>query len=297
MPQKRIEAQISRTAEICCLCRGVSSLEKDPLFRSDDRLAVSLMPDFLRILVRIPGAGRLFIRAFAAKGIYEYIIARTKYIDSVFRRAPSGGFEQILIFGAGFDTRALRFREELQRIRVFELDAPVTLEAKIAQYRKRRLEAPPNLVFAPINFDKESIPEKLEQAGFRRGVKTLFLLEGVLEYLQPGSVDRTFQTIRDFAGEGSEIVFNYAYASVIRGENTHYGEKGALETLSRVGESWFFGIEKEAINAFLAKYGFKVLDQRDAGDLEEMYFKDPSGRIAARVNGAHCLVRAVENQP
>ena len=177
------------------------------------------------------------------------------------------------------------------------MDAPVTLEAKIAQYRKRRLAVPPNLVFVPINFDRESIPENLEQAGFRRGVKTLFLLEGVLEYLQPGSAEGTFGTIDDFAGEGSEIVFNCAYASVIRGEDTQYGEAGALDTLSSVGESWYFGIEKGAIGSFLEKYDFKVLDHRDARELEEMFFKDPSGMIAARINGTHCLARAGRNQP
>jgi methyltransferase (TIGR00027 family) len=250
------------------------------------------MPDFLRLLVRIPGAGRLFVRAFTAKGIYEYIIARTRYIDSVFRRAPDEGYAQVLIFGAGFDTRALRFLEELRGTRVFELDAPVTLRAKIEQYRKRRIAVPPDLVFVPIDFDKETIAEKLERSGFRRGVKTLFLLEGVLEYLQPESVERTFGTIRDFAGEESQIVFNYAYASVIRGENACYGEKGALKTLSNAGESWYFGIEKGEVGSFLAKYGFQVIDHRDARQLDEMYFKDPSGGIAARVNGTHCLVRA-----
>jgi methyltransferase (TIGR00027 family) len=297
MPEKRIETQTSRTAEICCLCRAVSALEKDPLFRSGDRLAVSLMPDFLRILVRIPGAGRLLVRTIAAKGIYEYVIARTKYIDSAFREALARGLDQILIIGAGFDTRALRFREELRGVQVFELDAPVTLEAKIDQYHKRRIAVPPNLMFVPIDFDKESITEKLAQSGFRRGAKTLFLIEGVLEYLQPASVDLTFRAIRDLAGTGSEIVFNYAYASVIRGEDTYYGEEGALTTLSRVGESWYFGIEKGTIDSFLSKYGFHVLDHRDARELEEMYFRDPSGRVAARVNGTHCLVRAVKNQP
>ncbi|MBN1437962.1 MAG: SAM-dependent methyltransferase [Anaerolineales bacterium] len=292
MHQKRIETKISRTAELCCLCRAVSALEKDPLFRSGDRIAVSILPDFMRALVRIPGAGRLLVRAITARGIYEYIIARTKYIDAAFRVALAGGVDQILIIGAGYDTRAVRFREESGRTKFFELDAPITLQSKIDQYRQRRIATPPNLVFVPINFDKESIPEKLAQARFRRGVKTLFLIEGVLEYLQPESVDRTFRTIRDVAGAGSEIVFNYAYASVIRGEGQLYGEKGALQTLSSVGEAWHFGIEKGAIGSFLAKYGCEILDHRDTRELEELFFKDPSGRIVARINGTHCLVRA-----
>jgi methyltransferase (TIGR00027 family) len=297
MSAKRIETKTSRTAELCCFCRAVSSLEKDPFYRSGDDIALSLMPDFLRLLVRIPGAGRLFTRVFMAKGIYEYIIARTKYIDAVFRQALDDGFEQVLIFGAGFDTRALRFQAEARRTRIFELDAPPTLEAKIRQFRKRRISVPPNLLFVPINFDKEAVPAKLEQAGFRRGAQALFVIEGVLEYLQPESVDRTFRTIQDFAGEGSDIVFNYVYASVIRDETEYYGEKGALETLSKVGESWHFGIERGGIGSFLAKYGFELRDHRDARELEEMYFKNTAGKIVGRVNGTHCLVRAGKTNP
>jgi O-methyltransferase involved in polyketide biosynthesis len=98
------------------------------------------------------------------------------------------------------------------------------------------------------------------------------------------------------AGAGSEIVFNYIYASVFRHKDMNYGEKGALETLAKAGESWHFGIEKGGIGQFLLRYGFELRDHRDAGELEEMYFKDSFGRIVGRVHGIHCLVRAVRTQ-
>jgi len=294
MSKKRIETKTSRTAELMCLCRAISSLEKDRCYRSDDRVALSLLPDFLRFLIHIPFVGRLLIRALTAKGIYEYVIARTKYIDAVFRQALSDQFSQILIFGTGFDTRALRFQEEARQTKIFEMDAPPTLEAKLGQYQKRHLIIPPNVVFVPIDFDRESLPLKLDQAGFKRDVKSLFVLEGVLEYLQPQSVDQAFRTIRELAGAGSEVVFNYAYASVIRHEGMCYGEEGGMETLEKVGESWHFGIERGEIGPFLLRYGFELLDHRDARELEEIYFKDPAGKIVGRVNGTHCLSRAVK---
>ena len=296
MPKRRIETKTSRTAEWTCLCRAISSLEKDPCYRSDDRLAVSLLPHFLRVLIHIPFAGRLFLKVFATKGIYEYVIARTKYIDAVFRQALSDRFSQVLIFGSGFDTRALRFQEEARQAKIFELDAPATQEAKLAQYQKRGLIIPPNVVFVPIDFDRESLPLKLDQAGFKRNEKSFFILEGVLEYLQPQSVDQTFRTIRDFAGAGSEIVFNYVYASVLRHEDIYYGEKGAVETVTKTGEPWRFGIEKGDIAHFLSTYGFELRDHQDARDLEEMYFRDPAGRVVGRVNATHCLARAVRSQ-
>ena len=292
--KRRIETKTSRTAEMTCLCRAVSSLEKDPFYRSGDQIARDLLPGFLRAWVRIPHAGRLLVRAITAKGIYEYVIARTKYMDSVFRQALAERFPQILIFGTGFDTRALRFEAEARDTAIFELDAPPTLEAKIAQYRKRGLSIPSNVVWVPIDFDKESLPEKLDQAGFQRNIRSLFVLEGVLEYLQPESVDRTLRTIQDYSGEGSEILFNYAHASVIRREGTRYGERGGLETLDRVGEPWHFGLNEGEIGPFLAKYGFTLIDHRDTRELEEMYFTNEAGGIVGHVTGTHCLARAVK---
>jgi len=291
--KKRIEITTSRTAQWTCLTRAISSLEKNRYYRSDDRLALSLLPGFLRMLIHIPHTGRFFLRVFAAKGIYEYVIARTKYIDAVFRQTLSDQISQILLLGAGFDTRALRFQQETRRSRIFELDAPATQGAKISQYKKRHLSIPPNVVFIPIDFDRDSLPLRLNQAGFKREERTLFILEGVLMYLQPKSVEQTFLTIQELSAAGSEVVFDYIYASVLRHENIYYGEKGTIEVMAKAGEQWHFGIEKEEIEPFLLRYGFKLHDQRDAHELEKMYFKDPSGRTVGRVNGTHCLARAV----
>ena len=293
MIKKRVGTTTSRTAAWTCLCRAISSLEKNPCYRSDDRIALSLLPAPLKLLIRIPFAGRLFIKLFATKGIYEYVIARTKYIDAVFGQTLSDQFAQIVLFGAGYDTRALRFQEARQT-RIFEMDTPATQEAKVRQYQKRRLSIPSNLVFVPIDFDSESLPLKLEQANFKRGERSLFVLEGVLMYLQPQSVDQTFRTIHELAGTGSEVVFDYVYASVLRHEDGCYGERGIEETVAKAGEKWHFGIEKGDIGQFLSRYGLVLHDHRDARALEEMYFKDAADRIIGRVNGTHCLARAVK---
>ena len=294
--KKRIQTTTSRTAQWTCLCRAISSLEKNRYYRCDDRLALSLLPGFMRLLIRLPFTGRLFLRVAAAKGIYEYVIARTNYIDAVLRQTLSDQFSQIVLFGAGFDTRALRFHEEARQTRIFELDAPATQEAKIGQYQKRHLNIPPDVVFVSIDFDKASLPLKLEHVGFKRHERSLFILEGVLMYLQPQSVDQTFQTIQELAAAGSEVVFDYIYASVLRHENIYYGEKGLVESMAKAGEQWHFGIEKGEIVQFLSRYGFKLHDHRDGPKLEEMYFKDSSGRTVGRVNGTHCLARAVRVQ-
>ena len=298
--KRRIESRTSRTAEWICMSRALSFLEENGCFKSDDYIAPSLLPTFLRILFRISYFRRLFVRKMPAKGIYEYVIARTKYIDAVFKEALARGFGQIVLFGAGFDTRALRFSNQAGDAKVFELDAPATQEAKIGQYHRRGFDVPASLVFVPIDFEREPIRVGLEKAGFDKEKRSLFILEGVLMYLQPESVHETFRAMQGLAAAGSEIVFDYVYASVLRGEGGCYGEKGMVETVSKAGEGWRFGIEKGGANSFLAEYRMYVADEKDSAGLEEAYFKDcaaskkkTADNRLGRVNGTHCLVRAV----
>ena len=244
-------------------------------------------------LVRIPFAGRLFLKIFAAKGIYEYVISRTKYIDAVFKQALSDRFAQILIFGAGFDTRALRFQGRPQKTRIFELDALSTQEAKVGQYQKRRLRIPSNLAFIAIDFDKELLSDKLDMAGFDKEGKSLFIMEGLLMYLDPESVHRTFQTIGEYAGTGSLVVFDYIRASVLRHEDTVYGESGIAQSVLKAGEQWRFGIEPVEVEQFVKAYGFELNDHKCAQELEATYFQDADGRLVGRVNATHCIVTAL----
>ena len=120
----------------------------------------------------------------------------------LFSQALKQGFDQVAIFGAGLDSRALRFQEINQGTKIFELDAPITQQQKLKAYRAKKLNVPNNLIFVPIDFNKENLAEKMEQAGFLTGKKTLFIMEGVTMYLSPEAVDGTFRFISEVSGDG-----------------------------------------------------------------------------------------------
>lgn len=290
--KRRIESTTSRTAEMTCVSRACSVLEANPYYKSADYIAPLLLPSGLKPFLHFSLSRRLFSKVAAPKGIYEYVIARTKYIDAIFRQALVEQLDQILIFGAGFDTRALRFQDAIGNTRVFELDVPVTQQAKIGQYQKRHLAIPASLTFIAIDFDKETLSTKLNEAGFCKHRRSLFILEGLTMYLQPESVNETFQIIRDYASKESWIVFDYIYASVLRKEGIYYGETGITQTVTDAGEQWHFGIEKGQIEQFLIRYAMQLIDHKDSKDLEKAYFSAPDGRTMGRVNGTHCLVTA-----
>jgi len=151
---------------------------------------------------------------------------------------------------------------------------------------------PRNLSFVPINFEKELIVERVKEAGLRSGKKTLVLLEGVLQYLTPEAAYATLDVVKELTGPGSILVFDYAHASVIRGEGNDFGEARMTEGVNRYGESWQFGLEEADVEPFLRRFGFRPLERSGPKELEKAYFTNKEGRVVARVNGTQSIVKA-----
>ena len=290
----RIETKSSRTAGFTCLSRAASYMDKRECYSGTDDIAYVLVPKFFKLLLKSKWLFKLFKRLFFAKGIYEYVIARTRYFDAVFVEALEQGFDQIVLFGAGFDSRALRFNKLNKGTRVFELDAPITQQDKSKEYLSKRLVIPENLVFVPINFNKESLAEKTAQAGFIPGKKSLFILEGVTMYLSQDAIEKTFHFIADVSGTGSLIVFDYIYGGVLRRENMYYGERDSYKTVAKVGEEWTFAIEESGVERFLGRYGFQQKDHSGSQELEHRYFRNSKGFIVGKINGTHAIVTGIK---
>jgi methyltransferase (TIGR00027 family) len=251
MAAKRIETKASQTAGYTCFSRACAAREADPRLRGPDYLAEKIIPFGAWLMAVIPFVRRLVMARMFPAGIYEYVIARTREMDADFLEALDPGCAQIVLLGAGFDTRALRFANRNRGTRIFELDVPATLDPKVEILRRKRLAAPPELNFVRVNFDKEDLSPALSKAGFQSGRKDLFLMEGITIYLSAQAVDRNFAFIRRSAAPGSHVVFDYIYASVLRRENRFYGEREIFETVARAGEGWTFGLEDGGVESFL----------------------------------------------
>jgi len=292
MGVRRIESSASRTADMTCGCRAMSFYERDPLLKGSDWVAPKLLPAKMQPFVKFGLTRKLLRRVMAPQGVYGWVIARTRYVDQALGLACGEGFSQVLLFGAGFDSRGVRFSSELKEMMFFELDAPTTQAMKTEQFRRRGVTMPPNVILIGINFEKESVEKKLEQFGFKIGGKTLVILEGILQYLNPETVETTFTTIRNIVGSGSRVVFDHAYAFVLRGEGNVFGQKRMIRGVNRFGESWQFGLDETEVESFLRKFGFVLIDQKNPKDLEEQNFRGASGKIRARVNGTQGIVTA-----
>ena len=289
---KGILEKKTSTAGFTCFTRACAAKEEDVRFRGSDDMAQIFLPAFAAGILHMPFLRRVFMHKVAPAGIYEYVIVRTRIFDQYFLQALQQGFEQIVILGAGMDTRALRFADQNNGTQIFEVDLPGVQDPKLDILHRKNVSLPEELRFIPMDFNRQDLAAELAAAGYRQGCCTLFLWEGVCMYLQAKAVDDMFAFIHETAGEGSLIVFDYVRASVLRKEHNLYGEEQIYTTVTNTGEGWTFGIEESEIETYLVQRGFRLLAHYTSQDMQRDYLTAEDGSLFGRINGTHHIASA-----
>lgn len=218
---------------------------------------------------------RLIERRFA--GHHYYVIARTRYFDDFVQERLARGAEQLVILGAGYDSRPYRFADQLGDVQVFEVDHPATSKAKQAKVREILGDIPANVAYVAVDFTVDNFADKLLASGYRATRPTVFLWEGVTPYLDLAAVDRVLGFVTASAGAGSAILFDYILRSVVEGTCTLRGAANEFAKMSSTSEPLSFGIDEGQAPAFLASRGFQNVVDVGAQELASRYF-DPHGK-------------------
>lgn len=247
----------------------------------DDRFAIDLLPLVWRVIIklmRIPSLRNLVLelRERQFPGIIGNLLCRTRFIDDVLLDALNRGIEQLVILGAGFDSRAYRI-PGIERILVFEVDHPSPQAQKKARLQKIFGMLPSHVVFVPIDFNRQKLGDALAAANFRTGVKTFFIWEGVTQYITEESVDATFRYVSHAAAAGSAIVFTYIKREIIDGTARSELDQKVVSVAQRFGCPWIFGLNQAELARYLTERGLTLGE--DVGALEyKVLYLDPVGR-------------------
>lgn len=190
--------------------------------------------------------------------------ARQTVYDSVVERFLPG-LPQFVILGAGFDTRALRLRLEMQ-VRCFELDTAETLRIKQQVLQRAGVDTS-RVTFVPADFEKDDWLGKLVEAGFDPGKPALFLWEGVTPYLERAAVESTLRKVAGTARE-SVIAFDFFTTEVLEGQSLSL--RLVRASLNAGGEPLKFGIDatppvSDRLAELLQACGLSLLEQRTVG--------------------------------
>ena len=204
------------------------------------------------------------------------VIVRTRFIDEAMREALADGIGQVVILGAGFDTRAHRI-EGAAGATVFEVDEPATLAEKRERI-ERLLGAPPaHVTPVPVDFERDDLATALRSAGLDPWERALFIWEGVASYLSAEAVDGTLRALAGLGAPGSLLVFTYLDRAGLEDGAKLRGAAGTIGAVRRAGEPFRFGLDPAELGAYLAERGLELREEISTAELAERYLH-PRGR-------------------
>jgi methyltransferase (TIGR00027 family) len=203
------------------------------------------------------------MRPAAASRMRPQIAARTRFFDEQVQAAIARGVRQVVVCGAGYDDRALRFRTG--GVRFFELDHPVTQADKARRLRRAGLGTA-GLRLAAADFGVDDVPAVLAASGQDAARATLFLCEGLLVYLDEAAIAALLAGLAMRAAPGSALAASLA---VHRAGADSQAVTAAANARRPAGsrEPWRTILPADSHLALLGRAGWDVDRAVDAADL------------------------------
>lgn len=189
-------------------------------------------------------------------GIVLHYVLRKCAIDQAVVRAVENGCQVLVVLAAGFDALAWRTMRSHPQVQVFEVDHPATQAVKARAVG--RTQGFPS--FRPLDLAAESVASLFDPQR-----PTVVVAEGLLMYFPE---DRVATVLREIAGAvapGSRLVFTCMTGDRDGRLGFPAGHPLIDRWLAHHREAFRWGIRADALPAFLARIGLRVIthDQTD----------------------------------
>lgn len=184
---------------------------------------------------------------YRGDAFYHYLLARTRFYDEVFLNALSAGVQQILILGAGTDTRAYRLGNTptLQQVRVFETDLEPWISERSAL--SGRIKSRHQIHRSSLDLAKDDLSGWVTKAKFAPSQLTLLLAEGVTPYLRSDAVDILLDFMSKHARAGSWLAYDFKRLDVNgkpSGEQSNFGLPSDVHQIKRYHDRFQLAVER-----------------------------------------------------
>jgi methyltransferase (TIGR00027 family) len=221
----------SRTAVMVAAYRGRATARPERL--CDDPWADALAGD----------EGRAFAARYdeAFPHAEMWLALRTRVLDGQVRARIDDGIRQIVLLGAGLDTRAARLASD--GVRFFEVDHPASQADKLARLSKLTGYDRAAATYVPCDFEHDDFLDRLSAHRFDAKAPALFVWEGVTYYLSEASVLATLHRIATGAAPTSVVAFDYVRKRFAQGELRDQGDSAARERVAEMGEPIRYGTD------------------------------------------------------
>jgi methyltransferase (TIGR00027 family) len=254
----------ARTAEYMALFRALESTRSPGRRLFEDRDAERFLRRTLRAVARaarVPVLQSSIVTLIDRRwpGPRPSGVVRTRVIDDFVTDALGDGCTQLLLLGAGYDTRATRLPAAAMSA-AFEVDHPDT------QARKREAAAAhaAHVRYVALDLESERLVPALIEAGFDLEQRTCVVWEGVFSYLTPESIDVTLAALVELCAPGSRIVLTYVDQRAMDAPKA--ASDAWFTAVSDVGEPFRTGLDPDHACAFFAARGLGLLSDESTAD-------------------------------
>src|SRR5512133_3636852 len=165
--------QSSMTAMGIAIVRGIESERPENERICYDPYARQFVNGALYHFVRF--FDKLGYSEIKGPGVMGFLTVRDRHIDEYHKSCLADGIEQLVILGAGLDSRAYRFDELKTRVKVFEVDHPASQQDKLKKLKEIFGQVPAHVTYVDIDFNTQSLSQRLTECGYNEKLKTLFI--------------------------------------------------------------------------------------------------------------------------
>jgi methyltransferase (TIGR00027 family) len=271
----------AETSLLPMMIAAAEDREPDPRLLVDPT-AAGMLPPPMRRMLGSAWARRRFRAALDRQepGTWDSLACRKRYFDDTVAAALDAGAEAMVVLGAGLDTRSARLAVP-RGIPAFDVDLPGTVAR-----RERRLPPVAGVRSVPIDFETDDLAATLAAHGYRAQARTVFVWEGVSQYLTEDAVRTTVGALAA-AAPGSRLVFSYVLCDFLNGVDLHDAD-WTHHRFVAVQRLWKFGLDPAGVGAFLAEYGWREREQVGAAEFAERYLR-PIGRAGDALRIERCV--------
>ena len=249
---------VSGTAFVVAEYRAEENREPAPIY--DDPVVGLFLSDASR-----QAAERVSSRFPAVK---DMVKTRTRYFDDMLDAQIADGVGQVVILGAGLDTRAVR--KQSAAVRYFEIDDPATMDLKRRCYTDARINSGVTLI--PGNYVTDGLIDLLRSNGFDVAVPTYLIWEGNVMYMPLEDDLRTMLELRRHV-KRFRLSFDYLTESVITKTTGDASLTTLVESFAAMGAPWVSGIDD--IGTVAREAGLRVIENLTTGELYRRYRRRP----------------------
>jgi methyltransferase (TIGR00027 family) len=274
----------SRTAVVTAVARALYRNEPGPVILDDD-LALGLAGEegaalAVRFRTELP---RLHVLAFC-----RWMCIRSRFTEDLVERAIGRGVGQYVILGAGLDSFAFRRGDLMGRLRVFEVDHPASQSWKQDRLCDLGIEIPGNLVFAAVDFERQTLREGLVSAGFDFTRAAVFSWIGVTMYLTGDAIEATLGTISQCM-PGSQVALTYNQPHRVLDDSSLQVTSTFEAIATELGEPFVSLFVPDEIEGLLRNHGFDDIVHFGPQEARAAWF---GGAVDVAIAGAQRLIAA-----